>query len=206
MIGQQQLPLVRVQHLCKRYGQRQRLTNAKFTVQAFEDVNLTINRGTTLALVGESGAGKSTLARCLSLLEMPTKGELWFEGLNLLTFGTRQISVMRRQMQLIFQDPASALNPRLTAAELVEEPLLIQKEGTRVERRQRALELMRQVGLPPEWERKLPSEFSAGQKQRLTIARALTLRPKLLILDEALASLDIANQEQILKLLGELQA
>jgi ABC-type glutathione transport system ATPase component len=204
-MNDQQQPFVRVQYLCKRYVQRHPLTNAKFTVLAFHNVNLTINRGTTLALVGESGAGKSSLARCLALLEKATKGELWFDGLNLLTFGRKQRAVMRRQVQLIFQDPVSALNPRMTAGEIVAEPLVIQKEGTKTERRQRALELMKQVGLQPAWERKFPHEFSGGQKQRLAIARALTLKPKLLIFDEALSSLDIANQEQILKLLRDLQ-
>lgn len=202
---EQQQPFVRVQYLCKRYEQRHPLTKEKFTVQAFESVNLLINRGTTLALVGESGAGKSSLARCLALLEKPTKGELWFDGMNLLTFGSRQRSVMRRQVQLIFQDPVSALNPRLTAGDIVAEPLVIQKEGTKTDRRQRALELMDQVGLQPAWESKFPHEFSGGQKQRLAIARALTLHPKLLIFDEALSNLDIANQEQILRLLRDLQ-
>ncbi|MGH9712972.1 MAG: ATP-binding cassette domain-containing protein [Candidatus Acidiferrales bacterium] len=204
-MNDQPLPLVRVLYFAKSYEQRRPLSKAKFTVQAFNGVNLTINRGKTLALVGESGAGKSSLARCLALLETPTSGELWLDGLNLLTFGRRQVSVMRRQIQLIFQDPVSALNPRLSAGEIVAEPLLIQKEGTKTERRQRALELMDQVGLPRNSERKLPHEFSGGQKQRLAIARALTLHPKLLIFDEALSNLDIANQEQILKLLSDLQ-
>lgn len=199
-------PLMRVQRLSKNYVQQQPLTQTKFAVQAFEDVNLTVHRGTTLALVGESGAGKSTLARCLSLQEMPTEGEIWFEGVNLAALGKRELFPMRRQMQLIFQDPTSALNPRLTAGEIIAEPLLIQNEGTKVQRRERALVLMEQVGLQPEWERKLVREFSGGQRQRLAIARALSLQPKLLILDEALSNLDIANQELILALLGELQA
>jgi peptide/nickel transport system ATP-binding protein len=199
-------PLVRVQGLGKNYLQRRPLTRSKYSVQAFENVNLTINPGTTLAVVGESGAGKSTLARCLSLLEKPTEGEFWFEGVNLIALGKRELFPMRRQIQLIFQDAASALSPRLTAREIVAEPLLIQKEGTREQRRARALELMEQVGLRPEWEQKKAHEFSGGQRQRLTIARALSLRPKLLILDEALSNLDVANQEQILALLHNLQA
>ena len=201
----QQNPFVRVQYLSKSYVQRHPLTNAKFIVHAFDGVNLTINRGTTLALVGESGAGKSSLARCLALLERPAKGELWFDGLNLAAFGNNQLSVMRRQVQLIFQDSASSLNPRMTAAEIIAEPLVIQKEGTKAEQRQRALALMEEAGLPREWETKLPHEFSGGQRQRLAIARALTLRPKLLILDESLSNLDIASQDQILKLLSSLQ-
>jgi len=202
----QDQPLVRVEGLCKHYVQRRPLTRARFSVQAFENVNLTVRRGTTLAVVGESGAGKSTLARCLSLLEMPTEGEFWFEGVNVAALGKRGLLPMRREIQLIFQDPISALSPRLTAGEIIAEPLLIQKEGTKEQRRERALELMEQVGLRPEWERKMAHEFSGGQKQRLTIARALSLRPKLLILDEALSNLDIVNQEQILALLNGLQA
>jgi peptide/nickel transport system ATP-binding protein len=199
-------PLVRVQGLGKHYFQRRPLTQTKITVQAFENVNLTIHRGTTLAVVGESGAGKSTLARCLSLLEIPTEGEFRFEETNLTALEKRELFPMRRQIQLIFQDATSALSPRLTAAEIVAEPLLIQKEGTKKQQRDRALELMEQVGLRPEWERKLACEFSGGQRQRLTIARALSLRPKLLILDEALSNLDIVSQEQIVALLRNLQA
>ncbi|MGA8224357.1 MAG: ATP-binding cassette domain-containing protein [Candidatus Acidiferrales bacterium] len=197
--------LARAQGLGKDYAQRRPLTQTKFTVQAFEDVNLAIHRGITLAVVGESGAGKSSLARCLALLERPTKGDFWFEGENLVALPKHELRRMRRQVQLIFQDPSSALSPRLTAGEILAEPLLIQNEGTRAQRRERALELMEQVGLHPDWERKMAREFSGGQRQRLAIARALSLRPKLLIMDEALSNLDIRNQELILTLLSALQ-
>jgi ABC-type glutathione transport system ATPase component len=205
MSGEDQA-VARVQGLGKRYVQRHPLTQTKFTVQAFKDINLTIHRGTTLAVVGESGAGKSSLARCLALLEAPNEGEFWFEGVNLVALRRRALLPLRRQIQLIFQDPTSALSPRLTAGEIVAEPLLIQNEGTKEQRRERALELMEQVGLHPEWGRKMAREFSGGQRQRLAIARALSLQPKLLILDEALSNLDIANQELILALLSDLQA
>ncbi len=198
-------PLVRVRGLSKTYVQRRQFSREKFELRAFEDVNLTIHHGTTLALVGESGAGKSSLARCLALLEDPTGGEIWFEGQNLLKLDRGEIASAHRRIQLTFQDPTSALNPRLTAAEIIAEPLEIQRAGTKAERRQRARELMEQVGLSPSWETKLPLEFSGGQRQRLAIARALSLEPKLLILDEALSNLDLANQEMILKLLDELQ-
>jgi ABC-type glutathione transport system ATPase component len=201
----QSYPLVRVRGLRKHYVQRRRFSREKFDVRAFEDVNLTIHYGTTLALVGESGAGKSSLARCLALLENPTEGEIWFEGRNLLELDRREISSAHRQIQLTFQDPTSALNPRLTAADIIAEPLEIQRVGTKAERRRRARDLMEQVGLSPAWETKSPLEFSGGQRQRLAIARALSLEPKLLILDEALSNLDLANQEMILKLLGDLQ-
>ena len=199
-------PLVRVQHLSKQYVQRRPLTRAKFTVQALDDANLTIWRGTTLALIGESGSGKSTLARCLALLEKPSGGAIWFAGENLLELNAKDHSKFHRRIQLIFQDPTSALNPRLSAAEIVAEPLAIQREGTKISRRRRALELMEQVGLPARWEHKRPLEFSGGQRQRLAIARALALEPQLLILDESLSSLDLANQEMLLELLADLQA
>jgi len=198
--------LVRIEHLSKQYVQRRPLTRAKFTVDALEDANLTIHRGATLALVGESGAGKSTLGRCLALLEQPTTGDIWFDGKNLLKLNRRELFPIRRQIQLIFQDPASALNPGMTAGEIVAEPLVIHREGTKAQRRERARELMEQVGLPGGAEHKRPLEFSGGQRQRLAIARALVLEPKLLILDEALSSLDLLNQELILKLLADLQA
>jgi peptide/nickel transport system ATP-binding protein len=199
-------PLVLVQHLSKQYVQRRPFSRAKFTVQALEDASLTIRRGTTLALIGESGSGKSTLARCLALLEKPSGGAIWFAGENLAALNPKDLFSFRRRIQLIFQDPTSALNPRLSAAEIVAEPLAIQKEGTKVSRHRRALELMEQVGLPARWERKRPLEFSGGQRQRLAIARALALEPQLLILDEALSSLDLANQEMLLELLADLQA
>jgi ABC-type glutathione transport system ATPase component len=193
------------QNLGKHYVQRRPLTRAKFTVQAFQDVNLSIHRRTTLAIVGESGAGKSSLARCLALLEAPTQGEIWCDGRNLLLLRESELFPIRRKVQLVFQDPASALNPRFTAGEIVAEPLLIQRIGTKTQQRERALGLMEQLGLPPKWERKFPFEFSGGQRQRLAIARALALEPKLLVFDEILSNLDLANQEIILQLLNELQ-
>ena len=199
-------PLVRVQGLSKRYLQRRWFSREKFLVQALDNVELTIARGCTLALVGESGSGKSTLARCLARLEEPSSGEIWYEGRNLLDLSPQQLLPFRRQIQLIFQDPASALNPRLSAVEIVAEPLAIQQCGTKKERHQRALELMEQVGLPPQWGDRLPLEFSGGQRQRLAIARALALEPKFLVLDEALSGLDLSLQAQIVNLLLELQA
>jgi ABC-type oligopeptide transport system ATPase subunit len=168
-------------------------------------VDLTIYPGATYALVGESGSGKSTLGRCLALLEEPSSGEIWFEGKSLLALSGREMTSVRTQIQLIFQDPATALNPRLCAAEIVEEPLRIQRRGTRDEQRERALTLMEQVGLSRRSATRSPLEFSGGQRQRLAIARALTLEPKLLILDEALSGLDLSIQAQIVNLLLELQ-
>jgi len=199
-------PLLRVSGLGKEYVLRRPFSRKKVAVSAFQDVSLAIFPGKTLAVVGESGAGKSSLARCIALLERPTTGGIELAGQNLLTLSEKELSRARRKVQMIFQDSASALNPRLTANEIIAEPLLIQGEGTKSQRRERALQLMEQVGLNRASERKRPLEFSGGQRQRIAIARALALGPQLLILDEALSNLDAANQELILKLLAELQA
>jgi ABC-type glutathione transport system ATPase component len=198
--------LLETRNLCKRFVQRRALSRTKFAVEAFRGINLKIRRAATLAIVGESGAGKSTLARCLALLEPPTQGEIWFTGDNLLTLTRRELFPIRRRIQLIFQDPTSALNPRLNAAEIIAEPLLIQRIGTKQEQHQKALALMESVGLPAQAAVKGPFEFSGGQRQRLAIARALALEPSLLILDEALSNLDLANQQSILELLAGLQS
>lgn len=199
-------PLLQIQGLSKSYVQRQPLTRAKFAVRAFENINLTLSRCSTVALVGESGAGKSSLARCVALLDRPSQGEILWEGCNVLALAERERLPFRRHIQMIFQDPAASLNPRLTAGEIIAEPLQIQQEGTKSQQRARALELMDQVGLPPGAANRHPFEFSGGQKQRIAIARALALEPQLLILDEALSGLDVANQEMILRLLADLQA
>jgi ABC-type glutathione transport system ATPase component len=198
-------PLLQAMGLSKQYVQRHALLRTKFTVQAFENVDLTLFRGKTLALVGESGAGKSSLVRCLALLERPTAGRMELEGQDLLALSRKALFPTRRRVQMIFQDPASALNPALGACEIIAEPLVIQREGTKRQRRERALHLMEQVGLDAKWERKRAFEFSGGQRQRLAIARALALEPSVLILDEALSNLDALNQALILKLLAELQ-
>ena len=197
--------LARICGLSKRYAQGRWLSRQKFLVQALDDVNLEIRAGTTLALVGESGCGKSTLARCLARLEEPDSGEIWFERKNLMSPLRNRLAGTRRKIQLIFQDVASALNPRFTAVEIIAEPLVLDWCGTHRELRERVQELMSQVGLLPQWVNRLPHEFSGGQRQRLAIARALALRPKLLILDEALAGLDVSIQAQLVNLLLDLQ-
>ena len=196
-------PLVDICGISKEYIQRQPLTREKFLVRAIVDINLKIRHGKTIGLLGESGAGKSTLVRCIALIEKPTAGQIWFEGSRLVDLGRHDVSALRRQVQVIFQDAASALNPRLTAAEIVMEPLEIQKAGLKSERRERAIELLERVGLSAAWERRKPLEFSGGQRQRLALARALALEPKLLIFDEALSHLDLASQESMLELLAK---
>jgi len=198
--------LASIRNLSKRYVQRRAFSRTRFAVDALRGVNLEIRHGSTMALVGESGAGKSTLVRCLALLEKPTDGEIWFDALNLLSLDRGQLFSIRGQIQLIFQDPVSALNPGMSVAEIIEEPLLIQMWGTKYERRRRAMELIDQVGLATVSAPKRPLDLSGGQRQRLAIARALALRPKLLILDEAFSNLDLATRESILLLLAALQA
>src|SRR5207249_4832499 len=173
----------------------------KFVVSALDNVDLSIPVGFTLALVGQSGSGKSTLARCLVRLEEPSSGEIWFKDKNLLALTTRELRPVRAQIQLIFQGPAATLSPRFSTVQVVAEPLDIQRRGTAQERRQRALKLMDQVGLPARFRDRMPHELSGGQRQRLAIARALALEPEFLILDEALSGLDLSIQAQILNLL-----
>ena len=197
--------LLRVTGLCQQFVQRRAWSRAKFTVEAFQDVDLTLHAGKTLALVGESGAGKSSLARCVALLEPPIAGKIELEGSDLLGLGREKLFPLRRQIQMIFQDATAALNPALTAGEIIAEPLVIQGVGTKAQRRKRALHLMEQVGLDPKGEKKRPFEFSGGQRQRLAIARGLALEPRVLILDEVLSNLDAMNQSMILRLLADLQ-
>lgn len=197
--------LLVVRGLSKEFCERRPFTQAKAKFSAFHGVDLAVWPGTTLAVVGESGAGKSTLARCLALLEPPTAGEIWFDGKSVTSLGKRELLPLRAKIQLIFQDPVSALNPGMTAQEIVAEPLLIQRVGTKEERQARAVELLGQVGLPSESAIKRPFEFSGGQRQRLAIARALALSPKVLILDEACSGLDLKTQQMILELLAHLQ-
>jgi ABC-type dipeptide/oligopeptide/nickel transport system ATPase subunit len=165
---------------------------------AIQNVTFTLERGHTLGLVGPSGSGKSTLARCLSFFETPTSGEIWLEGRKLQ-------AAMRADIQLIFQEPASSLNPRFTAAQIVTEPLVIRRIGTRKTRILLASDLMESVGLSRHAVQTPALEFSGGERQRLAIARALALEPKLLILDESFAGLDLSVQAQVTSLLLDLQ-
>ena len=197
-------PLLQVRGLCKTYSDR-RWWQAQFLVAALDNVHLAIQTGRTLALVGESGSGKTTLAMCLVGLEQADSGEIWFEGKSLLAQSGRNRAVVGREIQLVFQDSTGALSPRMSAAQIIEEPLLIHRQGKRKERSELVLEMMAKVGLSPKWKDRLANQFSGGQRQRLAIARALVLKPKLLILDEALAGLDLSIQGQIVNLLLDLQ-
>jgi ABC-type glutathione transport system ATPase component len=201
----QPAPLLKVRHLSKCYAQRKWFSRNRFPVTALDDISLTVHSSSTVALVGESGSGKSTLARCVARLTEPDAGEIWFEDKNLLASCPSDLRATRRQIQLIFQNSTAAMNPRFSAAEIVSEPLRIQEHTGKNERRKQALAMLEQVGIPPEWADRSPLEFSGGQQQRLIIARALLLKPALLILDEALSGLDLSIQAQIANLLIELQ-
>jgi ABC-type glutathione transport system ATPase component len=196
-------PLVRIRGLTKRY--QRRVGGRSAPVDALAGVDLTIERGTVVALVGESGSGKSTLARCLARLEEPTSGEIRFEGAEVASLAGAELRAFRERVQLLFQDSADALSPRLTACEIVSEPLEILGRGERSERRRRALELLETVGLSSAEADRRPLDLSGGQRQRLAIARALAVKPRLLILDEAFAGLDASIQAQVAAMLHDLR-
>jgi len=198
-------PILKVENLVKRYSKRN-LIGAPQEFLALDGVSFTVSAGTTLALVGQSGSGKSTLASCIACLEPPTSGNLWFEGRNLAQSAERDLRKIRPQIQLIFPDPASALNPRWTVLDIVAEPLLLTGKFSRKQRDARAYSLLERVGLAADMAGRPVVQLSGGQRQRLAIARALTLDPKILILDEALSALDCSVQAQIANLLLELQS
>jgi peptide/nickel transport system ATP-binding protein len=198
-------PALRARGLTRRYARRGAARDAP-PVWALAGVDLEVHRGTALALVGQSGSGKSTLARCLAGLEAPTSGQVWLENIDVGAARGPALRAVRERVQLIFQDSATALDPRLTAAEAVSEPLDIRAREGRAWRRRRALELMEAVGLPAAWAARRPLELSGGQRQRLAIARALAVEPRLLILDEAFSGLDASIQAQLAELLEGLRA
>ncbi len=197
--------LLRVENLVKRYAAKKYRAPGE-APGALEGVSFSSQPGATLALIGESGSGKSTLALCIACLERPTSGSIWFDGCDVTALDETQLRAVRPKIQLVFQDPASSLNPRLTALEIVAEPLLIQQRFDKQERCEKARALLGRVGIPLEKAGQKPDEFSGGQRQRLALARALALEPRLLILDESLAALDCSVQAQIANLLLELQS
>jgi ABC-type glutathione transport system ATPase component len=199
-------PILRVRGLTKQYWASRSLWRKRTSITALDNVSLEISPGKILGLVGSSGSGKSTLARCVTRLEKPDAGEIWIGETDIAHLPSRDLLPYRSRIQMIFQDPTTAMNPRMSAAEIVQEPLLIQRRETTSKRRLRIADLMREVGLSPDWMHRRVTDFSGGQRQRIAIARALTIEPKLLVLDEALTGLDLSTQAQIANLLLDLQA
>jgi oligopeptide transport system ATP-binding protein len=174
-------------------------------VKAVDEVSFEIEAGQTFGLVGESGSGKSTTGRCVLRLIEPTAGRIEFQGQNVMDLSPSRLRAMRRDMQLVFQDPFSSLNPRMTIGDALEEPLIVHRLFDRVERKRKVAEMLEMVGLNPSYANRHPHEFSGGQRQRIGIARAIITRPKLVVADEAVSALDVSIQAQILNLLKDLQ-
>lgn len=184
---------------------RRAFTRQKASVQAVSEVDLTIGRGETVGLVGESGCGKSTLGRTLLRLVEPTAGQVLFDGNDITKLGSDDLRALRRQIQIIFQDPFASLNPRMTVGATIGEPLAIHNLLTPADRPARVQELLKKVGLPPDAATRYPHQFSGGQRQRIGIARALAVQPKFIVCDEPISALDVSIQAQIINLLVELQ-
>ena len=199
-------PIIEVSGLRKYYPVRGGvLGRQRGQVRAVEDVSLDLYPGETLGLVGESGCGKSTLGRTLMRLEEPTAGDVLYDGRDLAHASAKELFALRRNVQMIFQDPYSSLNPRITVGETVREPLDVHRLGTDEERQQRVDELLTAVGLSPEAKNRYPHEFSGGQRQRVGVARSLALDPKVIVADEPVSALDVSVQGQVLNLMVHFQ-
>ncbi len=194
-------PLVHVRGLVKHFP----IEGSGDVLRAVDGVSFDIFKGETLGLVGESGCGKSTTGRCILRLIEPTSGQIIFEGRDVLRMSRNELREMRREMQIIFQDPYASLNPRMTVGRIVGEPLIIHRLATKLERRERVAELLGKVGLDPDFMNRYPHEFSGGQRQRIGVARALALNPKLVVADEPVSALDVSVQAQVVNLLQDLQ-
>jgi ABC-type oligopeptide transport system ATPase subunit len=201
------MPLVEIRRLTKVFplGESMLGARAKGEVRAVDDVSLDIRTGETLGLVGESGSGKSTLGRLLLRLIEPSSGNVRFEGHDLLAAGHGEMRRLRRNMQIIFQDPFGSLDPRMNVEDIIGEPIIIHEKMTLPARRARVAELLRAVGLDQSILLRFPHEFSGGQRQRIGIARALALRPKFIVADEPVSALDVSVGAQIVNLLAQLQ-
>ncbi len=197
--------LLQIEELTKRFAARHSFFGKSAENIAVDRVSLSLQKGETLGLVGESGCGKSTLALTIMRLYAPDGGKIYFEEKDITHLEERALKPIRRQMQMIFQDPFASLDPRLSIEQIIGEPFEIHNIGTKSERQQKTAELLERVGLSTEDLYRFPAEFSGGQQQRIGIARALALRPKLLICDEAVSALDVSVQAQILNLLRDLQ-
>jgi oligopeptide/dipeptide ABC transporter ATP-binding protein len=212
-----QLPddvIMRVNHLVKEFPIKRGVFFKKQigAVYAVSDISFEVKKGETLGLVGESGCGKSTTARCILRLLEPTSGDVWFRSkqldgkvVNVATAGKSELKTLREDIQIVFQDPYASLNPRMTVASIIAEPLVVQGEYTKEGRLEEVKRLLKVVGLQPEHANRYPHEFSGGQRQRIGVARALALKPSFIVLDEPVSALDVSIQAQVLNLLDDLQ-
>jgi oligopeptide transport system ATP-binding protein len=199
------VPLLEVRHLVKEFTRRKGLFGKGPSVRAVDDVSFEIQGGETFGLVGESGSGKTTTGRCILRLVEPTSGHVTFGGRDVLSLSRGDLRQTRREMQIVFQDPYSSLNPRMRVSDIVEEPLIVHRLGSKTERRERVRELFALVGLDAGHLARYPHEFSGGQRQRIGLARALALNPSLVIADEPVSALDVSVQAQVVNLLMDLQ-
>jgi oligopeptide transport system ATP-binding protein len=199
-------PLLRVEHLVKHFDVRRGLFGRSgAVVRAVDDVSFEVWRGETLAIVGESGCGKSTAGRLILRLIEPTSGAVAFDGRDVLALDERGVRSLRREMQIIFQDPYASLNPRMTVGQMLSEPLVLHGLASGDKVRERVAELLRVVGLAPYHAQRYPHEFSGGQRQRIGIARALAVEPRLIVADEPVSALDVSVQAQVINLMQDLQ-
>ncbi|MGH7395013.1 MAG: ABC transporter ATP-binding protein, partial [Candidatus Methylomirabilales bacterium] len=199
-------PLLTVTDLKKHFRVRRGIPwEQAGVVRAVDGVSFTLRKGETLGLVGESGCGKTTTGRCILRLLEPTAGKVVFDGLSVFDASKEEMRRLRRQMQIIFQDPYSSLNPRMSVEQIVGEGMIIHRLARGAERRDRTADLLRKVGLSPDHMKRYPHEFSGGQRQRIGIARALAVSPSLIIADEPISALDVSIQAQVLNLLQDLQ-
>jgi oligopeptide transport system ATP-binding protein len=199
------MALLEVRDLVKEFSRKRGIFSGRSVVRAVDGVSFTVEEGETFGLVGESGSGKTTTGRCILRLIEPTSGEVRFKGEDVLSFNRTRLRQARRDMQIVFQDPYSSLNPRMRVGTIVEEPLVIHRLGSRAERRARVTELFELVGLDPTQLARFPHQFSGGQRQRIGLARALALNPSLIIADEPVSALDVSVQAQVINLLMDLQ-
>lgn len=203
--NEQNAPLLDAKNLKKYYPVKQGLFAKPKTVKAVDGVSFQLERGKTLAVVGESGCGKSTLGRMLTMIESPTEGELFYKGQNFLVNDKDTAALRRKKIQIVFQNPYSSLNPRKKVGSILEEPLLINTDLSAAERKAKVLEMMGKVGLKPEFYDRYPHMFSGGQRQRIAIARGLMLNPDVVVADEPVSALDVSVRAQVLNLMMDLQ-
>jgi oligopeptide/dipeptide ABC transporter ATP-binding protein len=198
-------PLLDVRHLRQEFSAERRFAGTAQTIKAVDDVSLTIRAGEVVGLVGESGSGKTTLGRAILRLIEPSSGNVFFDGVDITRLPARAMRALRKDMQIVFQDPYASLNPRMSVGDILAQALNLHGIAPGAEREPRVVELLQRVGLSPAQMRRYPHEFSGGQRQRIAIARALAVRPRFLVADEPVSALDVSIQAQVLNLLQDLQ-